>query len=85
MATQHLCGQPQSVLALDPPKQGKSPFHQGDQLEIRGDASAAFIGVTRIIVLDPTNWPWVLVKAEQGEVWLNFNHVVMVKNSAAVK
>ena len=85
LTAQTLRSQAESILPLDPPRRGALPFRKGDQLEIQGDTSAAFTGVTRITVLDATNWPWVLVRAEQGEVWLNFDHVVTAKNVAMSK
>ena len=80
MTVRPLSAQPESVLPLDPPSQGKQPFHKGDELEIQGDASVPFTGAMRVAVLDATNWPWVFVKSVQGEMWLNFNHVVTAKN-----
>jgi hypothetical protein len=70
---------------LDGPKPGRPPFHKGDQLEIQSDATAGYAAAMHITVLDVSNWPWVVVKSEQGEVWLNFNHVVTAKNIAATK
>jgi len=77
-------GQPESILPLEHPAHGDSPFHKGDLLDIQGDL-ALFPVVTRITVLDTAHWPWVLAKSAQGETWLNFDHVVIVKNVAAVK
>ncbi|MEP6671663.1 MAG: hypothetical protein ABJF10_21045 [Chthoniobacter sp.] len=79
-----LFGQPESVLSLEQPGHEKSPFHKGEQLDIQGNATVA-AGVTRIAVLDTTYWPWVLVKLEQREVWLNFDHVVTAKTVATAK
>jgi len=79
-----LFGQPESVLALEQPSHGKSPFQKGEQLDIQSDATVSS-GVTRIAVLDTTHWPWVLVKQEGGEVWLNFEHVVTAKAVATGK
>jgi hypothetical protein len=60
------------------------PFRQGDRLDIQC-AAAVFPGATRITVLDATHWPWVMVKSEQGETWLNFDHVVIAKEVAGGK
>ena len=79
-----LVGQPESVLALEQPNHGRPPFRKGDQLDIQGDA-AVVSGIKRITVLDTTHWPWVLVKSEQGETWLNFDHVAISKSVAIVK
>lgn len=72
-------GHSESILTLEP-RPSKSPFRNGEQLDIRGDATMIFTGVTRITVLDTEHWPWVRVKWEQRETWLNFDHVVIVKN-----
>lgn len=77
-------GQPESVLALEQPNHGKSPFHKGEQLDIQSDATIS-PAMMRIAVLDTTHWPWVLVKREQGEEWLNFDHVVIAKAVTAAK
>jgi len=77
-------GQPESVLALEQPNHGKLPFHKGEQWDIQSDATIS-PSMMRIAVLDTTHWPWVLVKREQGEEWLNFDHVVMAKAVAAAK
>ncbi len=77
-------GQPESVLTLEQSNLAKSPFHKGEQLDIQSDATNA-PGVIRIAVLDITHWPWVLVKREQGEEWLNFDHVVTARAVGAVK
>jgi len=79
-----LFGQPESLLALEQPGHEKSPFHKGEQFDIQSDATISS-GSTRIAVLDTTHWPWVLVKLEQGEAWLNFDHVVTAKPVIAVK
>ena len=79
-----LLGQPESVLPLEERGLGAPPFHKGDQLDIRGDATV-FSGLTRLTVLDTAHWPWVLVKSEQGETWLNFGHVLIAKNVVPVK
>lgn len=76
-------GQSQSILALES-HPAKSPFSKGEQLDIRGDVTV-FPGVTRITVLDTEHWPWVRVKWEQGETWLNFDHVVIAKTVAITK
>jgi hypothetical protein len=85
LTAQTPCSQAESILPLDPPRRAALPFRKGDQLEIQGDTSAAFTRVTRITVLDATNWPWVLVQVDHSEVWLNFDHVVMAKNVATSK
>jgi len=79
-----LFGQPESVLSLEQRDHGKSPFHRGEQLDIRSDATISS-GMTRIAVLDTAYWPWVLVKGEKGEEWLNFDHVVTAKTVAIAK
>jgi hypothetical protein len=76
-------GQSESVISLEP-KHGKLPFQKGEQLDIQGDATI-FSGVTRVTVLGTEHWPWVRVKWEQGETWLNFDHVVIAKNVATAK
>lgn len=76
-------GQAESVLRLEA-KPGKPPFRNGEQLEIQCDATL-FAGVTRITVLDSEHWPWVRVKWERGETWLNFDHVVIAKIVATTK
>jgi hypothetical protein len=76
-------GQPESILTLDPSRPGRPPFHKGDQLEIQSDAISST--AMRVTVLDPSNWPWVVVKTETGELWLNFNHVVTARNIVSAK
>jgi len=76
-------GQSQSILALEA-SPAKSPFSKGEQLDIRGDVTV-FPGVTRITVLNTAHWPWVRVKWEQGETWLNFDHVVIAKSVVNAK
>ena len=82
-ATPSVFGQPPSVLPLEA-KHERSPFREGEQLDIQGDATA-FSVLTRITVLDTVHWPWVRVKWAQGETWLNFDHVVIAKNVAMTK
>lgn len=75
--------QPESRLLLEP-KSSKPPFQDGDQLDVQSDATVFSI-VTRITVLNIAHWPWVRVKSEQGEAWLNFDHVVIARTVAAAK
>jgi len=79
-----LFGQPESVLVLEQPGHVKSPFHKGEQFDIQGDATMASTAM-RIAIVDTAHWPWVLVKLEQGEAWLNFDHVVTAKAVVAGK
>lgn len=76
-------GQPESVLQLEA-KHGKSPFQDGEQLDIQSD-STVIASATRITVLDIAHWPWVRVKSEREETWLNFDHVVIAKKVVAAK
>jgi len=76
-------GQPASVLPLEV-RGGSSPFHEGEQWDIQGDATV-FSTVTRITILDVTHWPWVRVRQERDEMWLNFDHVVLAKSVAMTK
>lgn len=74
--------QSESRLPLE--QKSSPPFRNGDQLDIQSDAMV-FSGVTRITVLNTAHWPWVRVKSEQGEAWLNFDHVVIAKAVAFAK
>ncbi|HEY3841550.1 MAG TPA: hypothetical protein VGL72_33500 [Bryobacteraceae bacterium] len=53
-------------------------------MEIHGETSVPFTGAARVTVLDATGWSWVLVKSEQGEMGLNFDHEAAAKNIATV-
>jgi len=72
----HDFGQRTSVLRLEASAsmKGTTPFHGGDNLEIREIQPAAIAG-RRVTVLDVQHWPWVLVRTPQGEAWVNFDHV----------
>ncbi|TCO91792.1 hypothetical protein EV701_10773 [Chthoniobacter flavus] len=78
-----LHGQSESRLTLEQ-KASRPPFQSGDQLDIQSDATV-FSGVTRVTILSTTHWPWVRVRSEQGEAWLNFDHVVVAKNVVSTR
>jgi len=78
-----LHGQSESRLALEQ-KASRPPFQSGDQLDIQSDA-AAFSATTRVTILSTMHWPWVRVRSEQGEAWLNFDHVVVAKNVVSTR
>jgi hypothetical protein len=69
---------------LEQPKNSQPPFRKGDQLDVQCDTTAP-AGATHIAVLDTAHWPWVLVQGAQGEMWLNFDHVVAAKMAASAK
>jgi hypothetical protein len=78
--------QPESRLSLEPVSatNAEPPFRDGDRLDIQTDGTV-FSTATRITILNAKHWPWVLVKSEQGECWLNFDHVVVAKAVTVAK
>ena len=77
-----ISAQSESRLTLE--QKSNPPFQTGDRLEIQSDATV-FSSLTRITVLNTAHWPWVRVRSEQGEAWLNFDHVVIAKTVASTK
>jgi hypothetical protein len=78
-----LNGQSESRLALEQ-KASRPPFQNGDQLDIQGDGPV-FSGVIRVTILSAAHWPWVRVRSEQGESWLNFDHVVVARSVVSAR
>ncbi len=81
----HEFGQRGSVMRLEAgASAGRTPFHNGDALEIHEPQSGVAVG-RHVTILDTQHWPWVLVKTPQGESWVNFDHVYSARHAGAEK